>query len=123
MRQITRICQSFVIVLMLTFAAAVIPIAPSLAAGTCTGAFPADSSWKPVRNTTGGLLTDPLNDTGNSNSNNSNADIYGTEATSSAPAGSAIDWYSNGNGTGACFQFRMRIAQSAAQARRRLPSK
>ena len=94
----------------------VINISPASAANTCTGAFPTDSLWKPVRNTSGGLLTDPLNDAGSSNANNSQSDIYGTEATSTSPAGSAIDWYSNG--TSGCFQFRMRLAKSALNGSR-----
>ncbi|NCW72698.1 MAG: hypothetical protein EBW12_06835, partial [Actinobacteria bacterium] len=91
-------------------------VAPSAkAVGTCTSAFASDTLWKPVRNTTGGLLIDPLNDSGGG-SGSSNVDIYGTEATSSAPAGSAIDWYSQG--TSSCFQFRMRIAASAVSGSR-----
>ncbi len=97
------------------FASTFVSIIPASAAGTCTSTFPQDSSWKPVRNTTGGLLTDPLNDVGGG-ANNSDGDIYGTEATTTSAAGSAIDWYSRG--TGDCFQFRMRIAQSALSGSR-----
>ena len=61
------------------------------------------------------LLTDPLNDAGGS-ANNSQSDIYGAEATATTPAGSAIDWYSNG--TSGCFQFRMRVAASALNGSR-----
>ena len=86
-------------------------VAPSAkAVGTCTSTFASDTLWQPVRNTTGGLLTDPLNDVSGSGGN-TNVDIYGTEATSSAPAGSAIDWYSSGSSS--CFQFRMRIVATA----------
>ena len=86
-----------------------INISPASAA-TCTGTFASDTLWKPVRNTTGGLLTDPINDVG-SGSDGTNVDIYGTEATATTPAGSAIDWYSTGSS--GCFQFRMRLAANA----------
>ena len=86
-----------------------VAVAPQASAATCTSTFASDTLWQPVRNTTGGLLTDPLNDVSGSGGN-TNVDIYGTEATSSAAAGSAIDWYSTGSSS--CFQFRMRVAQS-----------
>jgi hypothetical protein len=107
-RSISKNLKSLAIVLAMIATSTLVAISPA-AAGTCTGAFPEDSSWKPVRSPNGGLLTDPLNDV--SGSDNTNVDIYGTEATSTVPAGSAIDWYSMG--TSGCFQFRMRIAQSA----------
>ena len=87
-----------------------VAVAPQASAATCTSTFASDTLWQPVRNTTGGLLTDPLNDVSGSGGN-TNVDIYGTEATSSAAAGSAIDWYSTG--TSSCFQFRMRVAATA----------
>ena len=116
MRKFSRKALSlFLSLATLTILFTTFQISPAKAANTCSGAFPADSLWKPVRNTTGGLLTDPLNDAGGS-ANNSQSDIYGTEATSTTPAGSAIDWYSNG--TSGCFQFRMRIAASALNGSR-----
>ena len=99
--------------IIVPFSPSITPQAEAVAASTpCTTQFPVDSLWKPIRNTTGGVLTDPSGDSGGS----SNVDIYGTEATASAAARSAIDWYSTGiNG---CFQFRMRILASAINGSR-----
>ena len=92
-----------------------VAVAPQASAsGTCTSTFAADTLWKPVRNTTGGLLTDPLNDLNANSDRGTGVDIYGSEATASAAAGSAIDWYSQG--TSSCFQFRMRVAASAVSS-------
>lgn len=75
--------------------------------------FPIESKWIPVRGPNGSLLTDPLNDVQGSG-DLTNVDIYGTVATETATAGSAIDWFSTG--TGGCFMFRMRVYAPATNS-------
>jgi len=82
----------------------------SASANACNFPTLNSSLWSPVYDNSGKELIDPLNDTGNSSGNNSNQDIIGTTSSAGVQGYSAVDWYSTG--TGGCFFFRIRVAES-----------
>lgn len=99
---------STVLIFLTTFTA--ISIVPAKA-GTCTGSFPADNLWKPIRSPIGNVLIDADSDLSATGDRRSNVDIYGTAQVGNTPAASAVDWYSTG--TTGCFMFRIRVYATA----------
>lgn len=113
-----RLCEILVVSLILQVFAAFWTsnsrAALTTSSNNCnTQYFPQESKWIPVRSPSGGSITDPTSDVQGSG-NLTNVDIYGTDATETSAAGSAVDWYSTGSA--GCFMFRMRVYASATNS-------